>query len=500
MAGDLFEDLPPPAVPPSSANGTAVASPAPPLPSLPPPPSLKSALKRTKPPPQSQPERDFAFWVELVARGLPSGLPLLCGLRAIAQELDYPVRTQKASAPEKKRLRFKTTMDASETQVIEAMQKIASHIKNTSKFSKASKLALQLIQAGSVKPATSDHFFAILEAAMSSLTACNEPSVRADYHELFIAAQDTIECLSKKQQNMITTWTMRAVVANDLFTDESFTFIEEFYNASGFLDTIALVGNWSYDLLRTTSISLSAITHFGDHSKSLQHRVDPTRFGRKCGCGSRTGFGQSNLCALTTPMANKYRIKEAISNLPVATEDDDGEEAAALKEKTQAVSEEAQTDNKEESDPFGLDDLIPSTSKKDDKSKGKRVTTTKARKGQEEEETKRFLRSQREALLSCLEIAANRYKTPGCQTSIDILVKHAFDSVSRFTSRQRDAIEKLWASVREQQIRRKQGKSVSGKLDVNAFEHLQAKYANEKISIRRAVGGSGDRKCQQWLG
>ncbi|KAL3323911.1 hypothetical protein AABB24_038205 [Solanum stoloniferum] len=386
MAGDLFEDLPPPAAPPSSANGAAVitteTSPAP-RQSLP-PPALKSALKRTKPSAESQSE---------------------------------------TSVPEK-RLRFKTTTDASETQVIEAMQKIASHIKNTSKFSKASKLVMHLIQAGSVKPATGDHFFAILEAAMSSLTACHEHSVRADYHELFTAAQDTIECLSKKQQNMITTWTMRAVVANDLFTDDSFVF-----------------------------------------SKA-------------------TG-----------------RIKETISNLPVATEDDDGEEAAALIEKTEAVNEEAaQTDNKEERDPFGLDDLIPSTSMKDDRSKGKRVTSTKARKGQDEEETKRFLRAQREALISCLEIAANRYKTPWCQTSIDILVKHAFDNISRFTSRQRDAIEKLWASVREQQVRRKQGNSVSGKLDVNAFEHLQEKYANEKISIRRAVGGSGDRKCQQWLG
>lgn len=385
MAGDLFEDLPPPAGPPYSANGATVtlteASPEPPPP---PPPALKSALKRTKPPAESQSE---------------------------------------TSAPEK-RLRFKTTTDASETQVIEAMQKIASHIKNTSKFSKASKLAMQLIQAGSVKPATSNSFFTILEAAMSSLTTCHEPSVRADYHELFTAAQDTFEFLSKKQQNTITTWTMRAVVANDLFTDDSFVF-----------------------------------------SKATN------------------------------------RIKETISNLPVATEDDDVEEAAALEGKTEAANEEAQTDNKEESDPFGLDDLIPSTSKKDDRSKGKRVTPTKARKGQEEEEeTKRFLRSQREALISCLEIAANRYKTPWCQTSIDILVKHAFDNVSRFTSRQRDAINKLWASVREQQIRRKQGKSVSGKLDVNAFEHLQAKYANEKISIRRAVGGSGDRKCQQWLG
>lgn len=87
-----------------------------------------------------------------------------------------------------------------------------------------------------------------------------------------------------------------------------------------------------------------------------------------------------------------------------------------------------------------------------------------------------------------------------CQTVIDLLVKHAFDNVARFTSRQRDATEKLWASIREQQIRRKQGKSVTGKLDVNAFESLQSKYANEKISIRHSVGGSGDRRATQWLG
>lgn len=99
-----------------------------------------------------------------------------------------------AIVPEK-RLRFVTTTDASEVQVIEAMQKIASHIKNLSKVGKASKLAIQLIQAGSVKPGTSNHFFSILESAMSSPTVCNDPSVRADYHALFLAAQDAIEVI-----------------------------------------------------------------------------------------------------------------------------------------------------------------------------------------------------------------------------------------------------------------------------------------------------------------
>lgn len=389
MAGDLFQDLPPPTVPPTHQSSTATSSdnssqkP-------PPPPALKSALKRPKPPPESQPE----------------------------------------AAPPGKRLRFKTTTDASENQVIDAMQKIASHIRNPSKFCKASKLAIQLIQAGSVKPATSDHFFAILEGAMSTLSNCYDPSLRADYHALFSAAQDSTDCLSKKQHNMLNSWTIRAVWANDLLTDDSFVF-----------------------------------------SKA-------------------TG-----------------RIKDAISSLPVVTEDDDREEAVNLKEepklvnadeKMNEVSPHATSEQHEELDPFGLDRLITDTTKKDEKSKGKNEPLTRSKK--DEEENQRFLKSQREALISCVEIAAKRYKTPWCQTSIDILSKHAFDNISRFTTGQRRAIEKLWASIREQQTLRKQGKSVSGKLDVNAFEWLQQKYANEKISIRHCVGGSGDRRAQQWLG
>ncbi|KAK6232952.1 hypothetical protein QQP08_017486 [Theobroma cacao] len=407
MGDNLFEGLPPPSqqqqleekkeeeqgrdqnllsLKTSSSNDNKEASPN---------PVLKSALKRHKPT-ESNPEVYFP-----------------------------------AAAPEK-RLRFKTTTDASETQVIEAMQKIASHIKNPTKFAKASKLVIQLIKAGSVKAGTSDHFFAILEAAMSSTTSCTDPSVGGDYHSLFSAAQDAAEYLNKKQKNQLTVWTFRAVVANDLLTDDSFVF-------------------------------------------------------------SKTAS----------------RLKDAISSLPIATEDDDIDEAATLKDETEigndddnnkeAIVAPAEENKKDESDPFGLDALIPRSGKKDDRTKGKKDVAAKSRK-EDEEETKRFLKSQREAFITCLEIAARRYKTPWCQTVIDILVKLAFDNVARFTSRQRDAIEKLWASVREQQIRRKQGKSVTGKLDVNAFEWLQQKYSTEKISIRHSVGASGDRRCQQWLG
>ncbi|KAJ0014449.1 hypothetical protein Pint_20426 [Pistacia integerrima] len=347
--------------------------------------------------------------------------------------LKKPKSNPEATVPQKS-LRFKTTTDASQKQVIDAMQKIALHIKNPMKFGKASKLAIQMIQAASVKPGTSDHFFAILEAAMSLPTSCTDASVRADYHALFSAAQDAAECLTKKQKNQLTAWTIRTVVANDLLTDDSFVF-------------------------------------------------------------SKTST----------------QIKEIISNLPVATEDDDVEEAAALKDDTIITNEDDQSkqdvlsaslaegNNKNESDPFGLDALIPNKTKKDDRTKVKKETADCIRK-EEEEENKRFLKEQREALVTCLEIAAHRYKTPWCQTVIDILVKHAFDNVARFTARQRDAIEKLWASIKEQQTRRRQGKTVTGKLDVNGFEWLQQKYASEKISIRHSVGGGGDRRAQQWLG
>ncbi|KAI4301986.1 hypothetical protein L6164_035211 [Bauhinia variegata] len=399
MADNLFEGLPPP-----SAN-------------LPPPPSPSSSSQHESP--------NLTATCEREESPIPAPKPILKSSLKRSNPTDS---NSQAGAP-KKSLKFKTTTDASEAQVIEAMQKISSHIKNPAKFSKASKLAIQLIHAGSVKSGTADYFFAILEAAMSSSISCSDPSVRADYHALFSEAQSTTEHLNKKQKNQLTTWTINAVVANDFYTDDSFVFSK----AAG-------------------------------------------------------------------------QIKDAISNLPVATEDDDVEEAMSLKNSEHTLDGEqierdmpVKGNKRDEGDPFGLDALIPGSTKKGEKTKEKKEAAVKMRK-EEEEENKRFLKSKREALITCLEIAARRYKTPWCQTVIDILVKHASENVARFTARQRDAIEKLWASIREQQICRKQGKSVSGKLDVNGFEWLQQKYATEKISIRHSVGGSGERRAEQWLG
>lgn len=117
------------------------------------------------------------------------------------------------------------------------------------------------------------------------------------------------------------------------------------------------------------------------------------------------------------------RIKEAISALPVATKDDDIEEAVALKDETEEVNSDGQVnkgrsspatfdgDEEEQPDPFGLDALISNAPKKEEKSKGKKEPLAHNKKD-DDKDRRRFLKSQREALISCVEIAAKRYKTP----------------------------------------------------------------------------------------
>ena len=90
-------------------------------------------------------------------------------------------------------MRFKTIVDASSTQITDAMHKIASHIGNSAKFCKASKLAVQLMQSGSLTKNTSDLFFDILKAAMASRESVTEPTLRQGYQQLFSVVTEFLE-------------------------------------------------------------------------------------------------------------------------------------------------------------------------------------------------------------------------------------------------------------------------------------------------------------------
>lgn len=132
-------------------------------------------------------------------------------------------RAGDAKPKEGKRVRFQpTTMEASSEQVVEAMAKIAIHIGNPGKFSKASKLALQLLQAGSVNLDTADPFFRILKAAMVCPSHATDAALRSDYQALFNAVHEKLECFSGAQRMQIEVWELWVLVANDLYTDDTF--------------------------------------------------------------------------------------------------------------------------------------------------------------------------------------------------------------------------------------------------------------------------------------
>lgn len=117
------------------------------------------------------------------------------------------------------------------------------------------------------------------------------------------------------------------------------------------------------------------------------------------------------------------RIKESITSLPIASKDDDAEEAATLNDLKETTNEDnenkldvclgasAEGNKMDESDPFGLDAFMSHT-KKDERAKGKTDTLAKMRKEEDQEGKKSFLKGQRESLIICLEIAARRYKIP----------------------------------------------------------------------------------------
>lgn len=341
---------------------------------------------------------------------------------------------------------FKTTEEMSTEQVLAALEKITTHIGTPSKFSKASKLALQLLEAGSVHPSTADHFFEVLKAAMSTPVAAVMPDMHSDYRALFVAAHERSKIFSVAQQEQLRVWLLWADVANELQTDDSY----QFSRATG-------------RIRQTIEALPEASLEDENHDSLIVHA--------EAGCG------------------NVSQPQKEEEGTPACGSKHTGEKAGD--------ADPFGLDSLE-SDPFGLSALLPKNSKKEERARKKRAD--EAEQQRVTEERLRLLRERREALIFCLKRAADHYRQTWAQTTIDILVKHAYDFRARFTNSQKKAIESLWDSVRSQQARRKQGKSTQGKLDVTAFERLQDQYANELISVRKGVGSSGGRSTTTWLG
>lgn len=178
-----------------------------------------------------------------------------------------------------------------------------------------------------------------------------------------------LQCFSGAQQAQIAVWEFWALVANDFITDDTYVVC--------LLPSPVLESHDAILLLKIRFVIAVCCVQFSKASG---------------------------------------RVRQAIDELPEATDEENRfeeakEEAAEPAPSESKVVEESDPSGSkavEESDPFGLSAFLPKRSKKEERLKKKLEEEAASKKAQEE--TGRLLRERREALLQCLKTAAEHYK------------------------------------------------------------------------------------------
>uniref|UniRef100_A0A383VTR0 Uncharacterized protein n=1 Tax=Tetradesmus obliquus TaxID=3088 RepID=A0A383VTR0_TETOB len=108
-------------------------------------------------------------------------------------------------------------------QISAALTKIRHHIGNSSKFSKASQLLRQLLDA--VDKGHRNELFATIKAAFANPEHCIDPLLCKDYVRLAKALSLRAEgVLSRQQRAQLEVYCTWALLRNELFTDDSFAY------------------------------------------------------------------------------------------------------------------------------------------------------------------------------------------------------------------------------------------------------------------------------------
>lgn len=140
--------------------------------------------------------------------------------RVKIEEPDEPEPSAAAAAPE-------PTPAPAAAGPSQALDKIAVHIANPKKFTKAASLALTLMRSGELSRAHGKSLFKVLSAAMEPTPRrANDAAVRFEYRELFDAAEECAEdgVLNAKHKARLAVWLLYARTINDVHTDDTFQF------------------------------------------------------------------------------------------------------------------------------------------------------------------------------------------------------------------------------------------------------------------------------------
>ncbi|KAK3276172.1 hypothetical protein CYMTET_15745 [Cymbomonas tetramitiformis] len=110
-----------------------------------------------------------------------------------------------------------------DTAIFAAITKIAAHIGSKGKFKKAGSLARQLLASGTLERKHGRAFIKVLETAMLDRPNVNDPALKNDYRALFLAAEaNASDIFSKPDQQKLGAWAIRAVLQNELTTDDNY--------------------------------------------------------------------------------------------------------------------------------------------------------------------------------------------------------------------------------------------------------------------------------------
>ncbi|EFJ48312.1 hypothetical protein VOLCADRAFT_120892 [Volvox carteri f. nagariensis] len=371
-----------------------------------------------------------------------------------------------------------------------ALKKIGSHIQNPDKFSKAAGLLRQLLDSGALTKAHRDLLFEVVKLEVYRIVGFLQNEMHTDDSFVFNKVLGRIK---------------DAVAALPPATDEDEEAMAELQEAAA--------GSSSSD-------EEGGGDDAGDSERQRQERPGsaPSSTGRMevkemAAAEEEKREGSDSAAAVATAVATEVRRE--------ADADEEAEEQpeprpAAPRAEFQAAPaaaapppppEDAATagDGYDESDPFGLDQLLPAPKRfkaaappappsqpqpqglpsaagqgdgHADKSR------TSSGRGSNAWTAAQSLVMRRQALVECLITARGFHKTPWARVSVELLVEHYNKHRDRFTAEQQMAVDEM------KEINR----------DTTSFERARSDWSRATLSARGKVGASGDAKAQNWLG
>ncbi|KAF6263130.1 hypothetical protein COO60DRAFT_1293116 [Scenedesmus sp. NREL 46B-D3] len=338
-------------------------------------------------------------------------------------------------------------------QISAALTKIRHHLGNRSKFSKASQLLRQLLDA--VDKVHRNELFATITAAFSNPEHCMDPLLRKDYARLARALNLRAEgILSRQQRAQLEIYSVWALLRNELFTDDSFTFNK-------------VVGK-----VKSAVAELSDADEEQEAAWNMLHGIAAPAGKPQ----QQQQQQQPSLAPQADAEADPFGLNDFIAKAEAQAAEAEAAAAAAAPSDEQHPLQQQQ----QEGAPWDA-------------------------------ATMEVMRKQ--ALLDCLIAAKDhQHKLAWARTSVELLIEAVAKPAAqggfadKFVAGQRQQLADLLRFVnaeraaRKSGVNRRPGGKGTGEYQTS-FERARAEWSGASwVSARGKVGSAGDAKTQSWLG